>query len=497
MAISTAVDASAVARVIGIKTTYKNLRPGGASILPQRVAVIGLGSSDSTYTLNKTQVTSADQAGALFGFGSQLHLATLQLLPVNGNGVGTIPVTLYPLKTEPTAVAAKGEISVVGTQTESGTYRVSVNGQTTPPFVIASGSTVAEAIEAIKNAVNGTMGLPVSAVEDADKVNLTVKWAGESSNDVKVAVIGPSLGMTFAVTQPTGGLLDPSLDPALEQMGGVWETLVVNCMSIANKDALDALKDAGMDRWGPQVRKPFVAVTGTRESDKDALKTLTDTRKSDLVNVILPAPDSASLPLSIAAAAVSEIAVMANENPASDYGSLELQNIYAGADGKQWQYIDRDFSVKAGISTTEVKDGVVSLSDTVTMYHPDGELIPAYRYVCDIVKLQNVIFNIDLIFATKEWDGAPLIPDDQATVNPRAKKPSMALAAISQMADNLGLEAIISDPEYTKTGMRSEISADNPKRLDTIVPIKLSGNTNILSIDLEFGFFFGARQIVG
>ena len=144
-----------------------------------------------------------------------------------------------------------------------------------------------------------------------------------------------------------------------------------------------------------------------------------------------------------------------------------------------------------------MRDGVVEVSDVVTFYHPTGVEIPAYRYVCDIVKLQNILFNIDLRFATSDWDGAPLIPDDQATVNPRAKKPKMAVAEIASIIDGLALEAIISDPKYSKANTFAQISTNNPKRLDLVTTIKLSGNTNIVSIDLDFGFNFGTAQVLG
>jgi hypothetical protein len=36
----------------------------------------------------------------------------------------------------------------------------------------------------------------------------------------------------------------------------------------------------------------------------------------------------------------------------------------------------------------------------------------------------------------------------------------------------------------------------NPKRLDLTVTVQLSGNTNIVSVDLEFGFFFGTQALV-
>ena len=59
MAISTAVDASAVARVVGIRTEFVDLRGGRVTLLPQRIAVIGQGNTASTYPTTKLQVTSA------------------------------------------------------------------------------------------------------------------------------------------------------------------------------------------------------------------------------------------------------------------------------------------------------------------------------------------------------------------------------------------------------------------------------------------------------
>jgi len=132
----------------------------------------------------------------------------------------------------------------------------------------------------------------------------------------------------------------------------------------------------------------------------------------------------------------------------------------------------------------------------VTFYHPTGDPTPAYRFVVDIVKLQNILFNLDLIFATDEWDGAPLIPDDQPTVNRDAKKPKTAVAAVAAMLDSLGLNAIISDPETAKLNTIAEIDSQNPKRLNLVTTVQLSGNTNIKSIDLEFGFFFGTPTVV-
>jgi phage tail sheath gpL-like len=202
------------------------------------------------------------------------------------------------------------------------------------------------------------------------------------------------------------------------------------------------------------------------------------------------------LPFVVAARQLARIAPTANNNPPQDYGSQIATGLVPGADGEQWTYADRDSAVKKGSSTIEVKDGVVNLSDIVTFYHPSGDAIPAYRYVVDIVKVQNILFNLDLIFATKEWDGAPLIPDDQPTTNRSAKKPKTAVAAISSLLDSLGLNAIISDPETAKKNTLASINAQNPKRLDVSTTVQLSGNTNIISVDFNWGFYFGTTPTV-
>src|SRR5688572_6943531 len=131
-----AIDTSARASALGIGTEFKDLREGGAPALPQQIAVFAQGASASTYDLDKWVATSAGAAGEKFGYGSPIHLALRELLPANGDGVGTIPVTVYPLEDAYEAVAAEGRITPSGTQTEDATVRVRVSGVLSAPFVV-------------------------------------------------------------------------------------------------------------------------------------------------------------------------------------------------------------------------------------------------------------------------------------------------------------------------------------------------------------------------
>lgn len=496
MAISTAVDASAVARVVGIQTKFINTNVGGVVFLPQRVAVIGQGATATVYPATKFQVSSAAEAGTRYGFGSPIHLACEQLLPANGDGVRSVPVTVYPLVDDGAGVAAVGEVTPVGTVTKAGTFRVSINGIDSAQFTVVIGDAVAAIITKAIAAINGVLRMPVVASNGTTKVTLTAKWKGESGNDLLVQVTGPTdTGVTFGITQPTTGAGNPDVQDALDKIGNVWETMVLNCLNIEDSTALDAYEVFGEGRWGSLTRKPLLIFTGHSYETPAAILAITDTRKAQKVNVMLANPGSVSLPFASAAGQLARIVLTANNNPARDYARGVAKYVEPGEDGVQWNYVQRDQAVKGGASTVEVRDGEVNISDVVTTYHPDGDILPAYRYVCDVVKVMNCIFNLDLQFNTASWDGAPLIPDDQPTVNPDARKPKDARAVMSTLAYNLGLNALISDIEYTQDNLQAEINDQNPKRLDAVFPVKLSGNANIISVDLNFGFYFGTSAV--
>ena len=492
MTISTAIDLTAVARVVGIKTAFKDLRGGNILFLPQRIAVVGQGSTVSVYDTAKRQVTSALEAANLYGFGSPIHLAVLQLLPINGDGVGTIPVTIYPLEDDVAGVAAAGDTTPTGTVTESAEWRILIGNIRSEAIVGAVGDTATDIGVKTTLAVNAALNIPMVPADGLLGItDYIAKWEGTSGNDLVITIEGPTdAGITWAITQPVGGLVNPNIDAALAQVGNIWETMMLNCLDIADTVTLDKYSTFGEGRWGALVRKPLMIFSGNTATTVAAATVISDARKTDRVNSQLVAPGSNDLPFVVAARELARIAPRANNNPPFDYGSLQATGLTPGLDGVQWTYQDRDQAVKKGSSTIEVKDGVINTSDTVTFYHPTGDAIPAYRYVVDIVKLQNILFNIDLIFATPEWDGAPLIPDNQPTVNPDAKQPKMAKADVAAMLDSLGLNAIISDPESAKSSILAAISDNNPKRLDLSVTIKIVGNSNIISIDLDWGFFF-------
>ena len=76
-----------------------------------------------------------------------------------------------------------------------------------------------------------------------------------------------------------------------------------------------------------------------------------------------------------------------------------MTGLTPAVDGDQWDGAQREAAVQGGASTTQVVDGIVNMSDTITFYHPTGDPLPAYRYVVDIIKVMQLLYNTDLIFS--------------------------------------------------------------------------------------------------
>jgi len=499
------VDATAVARVLGISVEFVDARGDRAVNLPQRIAVFAQGSIASTYSLTKRRIRSATEGGQRYGFGSPIHLILRELFPENGDGVGTIPVTVYPLDAEVYDAGAPsvGRITPTGTATKKSAYRVRIAGILSQAFTVLTTDNAGAIVGKIVTAVNAVLEMPVIAANQTTYVSLTSKWAGESANDIVIEaahddndddlerVLGKRNGLTFTLVQPTGGLTNPSVASALGQVGNVWETMALNAMNSDDDTTLDAFQEFGEGRWDPLVRRPLVVFVGETTTSANTATAITDARKDDRVNAMLVAPGSPNLPCVVAARQLARIARVANNNPPTDYGAERIDRIIAGDDGDQWDYTTRDSVVKLGCSTVDVVDKVVSIGDVVTMYHPQGEEPPAFRYVVDIVRLQNSIFNYDLVFGAKEWAAAPLIPDGQATDNALAKQPNQAITEAGFVTQGLADAAIISDPETTKKNTTAAIDSQNPKQLNIKIPLSLSGNTNKKNVELTFSFFFG------
>jgi len=337
----------------------------------------------------------------------------------------------------------------------------------------------------------------------------TSKWKGESANRITIELhdakgelltsgAADGNGVTFTNVAMASGAADPSVSTQLTAIGDVWETMALNCLDPDNTTALTAYATWGESRWGTLVHKPamvFTGWTGYGDPTVVAATTIPDARKTDRTNSQLVAPGSPDLPFVVAARQLAIIARVANDNPATGYGGENIAGLTPGKDSEQWYtYANRQLALDKGSSTVEKIDNILQIGDVCTFWHPTGEpaLTKRYKKVVAIVKLQQIAYNLALIFGAQKWAAAPLIPSGQATTNENAKRPEDAQTEVDGLIDSLGLAAILSDPEACKEATTCELDDQNPDRINIDVAALLSGNTTVKDVQILWSFYVGS-----
>jgi phage tail sheath gpL-like len=286
-----------------------------------------------------------------------------------------------------------------------------------------------------------------------------------------------------------GGAVDPEVNSALQSIGPIWETFILSCFSYSKESRLTSYQTFTEGRWSEMEKKGCLVAHGCTD-DYETRAAVTDLRKNDFANFLIQSTGSPEIPFVIAARGLVNIMNVANSNPpVNNYGLLT--GLRAGPDEVQETYLVRNNAVGKGSSTNIKSGSVAELNDIVTFWHPDDESIKSRRYVVDMIKLMNVVFNVRMIMESNEIKGAPLVPDENATKNPKAVQPKMIKTYMINLAKDLAELAILAEAEFTKKNLVVKISSMNPKRLDLQYPCKLSGNVEVSSTDIYFGFYLG------
>lgn len=502
---SDAVGAERISKIVGYKIVKGDFRQTTPN-LPQRVAIIGEANNANQGSLDLTpkEITSAQQAGQLYGFGSPIYLAMRILRPSTGGGIGGIPTIVYPQAEAAGATAKILEITPTGVATGNGTHTLIIAGREGLDGVfydlnIETGDTTADITAKIEDAVNAILGSPVSATSTDYVATFTSKWNGLTADDISVTVEtnDNDLGITYSVVSTQSGSATPSVAAALALFANDWVTQVVNTYGTVTgvMDALEAFNgipdpDTPTGRYTGIIMKPFIALTGSTADDPTSI---TDTRLNDVTIAICPAPASPGLPFEAAANACVLFARQAEDTPHLDISGQSYPDMPIPSDGvigSMANYENRDAFVKKGCSTIDLVAGAYQVQDFVTTYHPLGETPPQFRYCRNLMIDFNVRFGYYVLELINVVDHT--IANDNDTVSAsKVVKPKQWKQVIDKYAEDLSARALIVDAPFMQDSIEVNISTVNPDRLETFFRYKRSGFARIASTTAEAGFNFG------
>lgn len=498
-----AISPSQVSATIGYQLKPGNFSPATPN-LPQRIMIIGE-ANNANQDFDETQakeITSAAQAGAVYGFGSPIHQMMRILRPVTGGGVGTIPTLVFAQKEDAGASANTFEVGISGTATGNATHELIINGRNGVDgqfytFNVAEGDQASEISQKISDAINSVAASPVSgSVSGSDAVG-TTKWKGSTANelDVKVNTRDSDVGITYAVTVNTNGAGEPDLSEFQSNFGEEWTTIVLSGYGLANDTVNDLLE--GINGFpfenNPTQRfagawNAFQAIAGTTEEDPTSL---TEARKNQLTIHAAYAPKSDGAHWEAAANYGRLFAVNNQNNPHLDIKGSLLPDMPTPTDiGKSAIADERDVLVKKGLSTVELSAGSYKIVDFVSTYHPEDESLPQWRFARVLVIDMNVRFSVLLRERQNVLDHA-IAADEDVVVQPRVMKPKYWKSVLADLAVQLSRRALIADPDFMIESIEVGIDPTNPDRINAEFRYKRTGFVRISSTVATAGFNFG------
>ena len=510
--ISDAVALNRVSRVIGYRLragVFREVTPN----LPQRIGIVASANVANQATLNTTprQITNAQQAGQLYGFGSPIYSIARILFPVTGTGVSGIPVYVHPVEDTALSVAAESKIAVTAAAVTGNAIhtviiggRDNVDGQNYSFEVVTTDDADSIALKIVA-VINSVIGCPVTAAINgilANEIDLTTKFAGVVSNQVSFAVrTENAVGVVYAVTNTTPGSVVHNINPALALLGEAWTTVLVNGFDetkMADFETVNGVPDPDnpTGRYQAIEFKPFFAFTGNISDDitADIVPTITGVaaRKTQVTNVLAVAPNSTGTLYEAAANMAFLTASIFETSPHLDTAGRSYPDMPIPVDrniGEFAVYDNRDFAAKNGCSTVTIKNDKYQVEDSITTYHPDGELLPAFRFVRNLMIDFNFKFGYTLILEANVRDKA-IVGSDQTVLVDNVIKPKQLIQLLYSYADTLATRALIADPQFMKDNIQVQTGDTNPDRLEATIKYKRSAFNRITSTDAEAGFIF-------
>jgi len=502
--ISTAVGLERRARVAGYRITKGFFNETSAN-LNQIIAIFGEANTANQGALDitKKEVTSAQEAGELYGFGSPIHQILRILRPSNSSGVAGIPTVVFPQETAGDAKPTEIEWTVVGNATKNATHTLEVNGRDnldfqTYDYSVVKDDTPTVTAAKIVLAVNSVLGSPFTATSSAGVVIFLTKWKGATSDTAGVIISnqGDAAGVTYSQTNKSSGAGTVDLAPSFAQFGSTWYNSIINPYA----DKLEQFEQINGVPFGvtPTGRynaidfKPFLAFFGSVEDDKDDLITITNAtdRINEVTNVLCPAPNSAGFSWEAAANMVALSARVMQDTPQltvnnQSYPDMPTPN--SGVIGDMADYNNRDLLVKNGCSTVLLENGSYKVQDLVTTYHPEGEIPLQYAYPRNL----NIDFNIREgygLLETLNVKDHVIIADSQVSDAAKTIKPRQWQSILSDYFEDLATRALITEPEFSKESCSVQRGETNPDRFETFFRYKRTGVARIESTTVEAGY---------
>lgn len=462
--------------------------PGQAN-LPHKVLVIAQKlASGSATEATLLRIFNSKMADDYFGVGSTLALMLKTVLR-NTQGVQLFAMALDDAAG---AAAASCTITVTGPASANGTIALYVNDKKVNVPVL-NGDLADTIATAIHTKLVADPELPVTASVTTNVVTVTAKNKGTLGNQMVVAhtFLGKAGseelpgGVSLAITAMSGGATDPSVSTAIAAL--TEETFDHIVHPYTDTTNLASMKMEMDSRWGA-ARMLYGHTYGAKKDTLSNLSTFV-TSLNNRNNTIIGFAGSLTPSWIWASAYAGQCAWSLSIDPARPLQTLPLIGVMATKPEDRFTLEEQNVLLSLGMATFTVDDdGTVRIQRAVTTYKKNASNVPdpSYRDTETMATLQRLAQEVRIRIAQK-FPRVKLAPNGsrigfgQALVTPNDVRAEL-VALFSEWEER----GLVHDFTQFKQDLLVEINADDPNRLDVLLPPNLVNQLRITAIQLQF-----------
>lgn len=454
-----------------------------------KTLLIGQMTSGKAKALKPQLVSSAAAGEELFGQGSQLAIMTTMYRKNDSFGeVWCIPVEASGAKASATA-------TISGTASQAGTVSLYINA-TRVQVVVAVNDPATTVANAMAAAISANPSLPVTAEAAGAVVTLNAKNAGLLGNDIQLAFnvqgfsAGEELpeGVSVALTAFSGGTGTPDLSGVVAAMGE--EQYDVIACPFADAASLTALAEELNDksgRWSP-MRQLYGHVFTVKRGSVSDLVSFGKSRNNQHETVLGIESAVASSCSEVLGAYAARAASALNNDPARPLQTLELIGVAAAQAGSRFNLSERQSLLTSGIATEYTQGGYMRIERAITTYQTNafGSSDNSYLDVCALFTLAYILRDLKTVITSK-YPRHKLASDGthfgsgQAVVTP-----SIIRAELIAEYQKLEEKALVENLDAFKQKLIVERNADDPNRIDVLLPPDLVNQLRIFAVLAQF-----------
>lgn len=413
------------------------------------------------------QVFSDVEAAEYFGYGSQAHIMAKAIITANPY----VALTIVGVTDNVAGVAATGTIAIGIDAVAAGTVRLYIGNQYVE-VAAANGDAKADIAAALKAAIDGKPGLPVTATVATATVTLTAKNKGTVGNSIPLSLSAANNCVTATITAMASGAGDPVITSALAAVFGYRYHKIV--MPYIDSTTLSDLGDHLENVSGPMEQRPGVGVYGFAGALAAATTLAGELNSGRMLGAFLRG--TRSLPMEVAAAMAGIMAW--EEDPARPLNTLELKGIHAPDIEDRLSRTEQETCLYNGVTPLEVGPGEnVQVVRAISTYTKDAQGI-------DDISLLDIttITTLDYVRQACRERVALRFPREKLSSRTPAKVKSELLDVLLKLEELEIVEEVLAN----KDGLVVERDLQDPNRLDAKIPADVVNGLHVFAgrIDL-------------